>query len=733
MQSKGVTEIFRRKSTAGPEASLTAGRRTAARLFTGLAALFCCFLITTAVAGQSEFENRPVTDITIVFEDGDRGNGEAEQYRIIIRDTLGDTYAAVRMRDTLERLYRTGDIVSAIAEAENAGAGVALRFRLTRTTRARRVNVEVTGPPGQPITEQELLLRLSLLDPGAAVSEQELRDNANVVLEYLRDRGFFRSEVTFTQVAVPGEAAVDVNFRVSTGEQATVDTFTIQIAGFDTSGMVERLRLRPGTGFTRERLAQDVEKIREILRDDGFLAPRLEEPRVVYDSDTNTMSIAVTGTSGPTVEVVVDAERDRIGTRTQRRLLPVRREGTLDYAAIIEGERRLENYYQEQGYFFVDVVAICSVEPSLSESGTAIPNETEFLCSALASHELEGRTVTLTYRVDLNRRLRLVDIRLEGTDQFTIDEIRPALDTQVANIFGFIPLFGYGRGYTSERILEEDAATIRSLLRELGYRDAEVRVNQGVSPDGENLIITFIVEQGPATIVSHVDIVGNDAFTDDQLIALLPPLVGENYSHAKMRNAQRIIAEHYSQAGYFDASVDFSIDERTIDPVTGEGMFRVVINVNNEGGPVHISRIMVTGNERTNEAAILRASVLRSGGLLTAQDIYASEQNLYGSDAFSRVTIRPQPAGDRAEGGRYSDIIIEVEEQQPRLMQLGGGYSTDVGVSGFIDLRHINLFGNLWQGGGQIRMSQRRQIAQLDFVNPRFVRDGDRRYAPLTL
>ncbi len=704
-----------------------------ARLLGFVGAALLMLLFTLPVIGQAEFENRTITDIQIVFAGGDQGNGEAEQYRIIIRDTLGDTYTTVKMRDTIERLYRTGDVVAAVAEAQNVGAGVSLQFTLTRTTRARRVTVEVTGPPGQPVTEQELLLRLSLLDPGAAVSEQELQNNANVVLEYLRDRGFLQAEVAYSQTPVTGDASVDVNFRVNTGAQATIDIFDIQIDGFNTTGMAERLKLRPGTGFTRDRLAEDMQKIREILRDDGYLAPRLDEPRSVYDSDTNTMSIFVVGTSGPTVEVVVEAERDRIGTGTQRRLLPVAREGTLDYAAIVEGERRLENHYQEQGYFFVDVIAVCSVQPELVESGTSIPNETEFLCSALSSHELAGRNVTLTYRVDLNRQLRLVDIRLEGTDQFTIDEIKPALDSQEANIFGIIPLFGYGRGYTSERILEEDAATIRSLLRELGYRDAEVRVNQGVSPDGENLIITFVVEQGPATVVSHVEVTGNTAFTDDELIALLPPLVGENFSRAKLRNAQRIIAEHYSRNGYYDASVDFSIDERAVDPDTGEGIFRVAFNVTNEGGPVYVSRILVTGNERTNDEAILKAAVLRSGRLLTAQDIYASEQNLYASDAFSRVTIRPQPAGDRPDGGRFSDIIIEVEEQQPRLLQLGGGFSTDVGLSGFVDLRHFNLLGNLWQGGGQIRMSQRRQLVQIDFVNPRFIRDGERRYAPLTI
>ena len=110
--------------------------------------------------------------------------------------------------------------------------------------------------------------------------------------------------------------------------------------------------------------------------------PTLEEPRVVYDSEKNTIALCP-AKSGPTVEVDVEAEKDRVGERTQNKLFPLKREGTLDFAAIVEGERRLENYYQEQGYFFVNVTPVCSIEPPLATARTnVIKNETEFLLGA---------------------------------------------------------------------------------------------------------------------------------------------------------------------------------------------------------------------------------------------------------------------------------------------------------------------------------------------------------------
>ena len=96
------------------------------------------------------------------------------------------------------------------------------------------------------------------------------------------------------------------------------------------------------------------------------------------------------------------------------------------------------------------------------------------------------------------------------------------------------------------------------------------------------------------------------------------------------------------------------------------------------------------------------------------------------------MEIRPQAAGDGPNGSRLTDIIVNLEEQPARLLSYGGGFSTELGLSGFFDIRHINLFGNLWQGGARVKVSQRQQLVQFDFIHPRFLREGEKRFAPLT-
>lgn len=704
--------------------------------FCVLVLLFC-----SPIFAQNKYEDRQISNVEITFAEKGRERSATDQFLAIVRGALGAKYSAVKVRDALQALYDSGRIVSASVQATESGASaVNLRFLVKRKTQAERVNVVIGSAVGdKPITEQELLLKLNILNSGTAITDQTLRNNADLILEYLRERGYFKAEVTYSQRPLADETQVVVTFNVNPNAQAKVESFNINIEGFNAAKVKQNLKLQPGALFSREMLDQDLEKIRQALRDEKFLAPALDDARVVYDSEKNTINIDLSGKVGATVNVTVEAGEDvKVGEKTQFKLLSVKREGTLDYSAIIEGSRRLRNYFQEQGYFFAEVTAVCAVKPEFTESeASATQNETEVLCSALSGAELSNRVVDVRYKANLNRKLKLVDIRIEGTDKFTTADIQSVLDSREANLLGFIPYFGYGRGYTSAEILEKDRLTIKSLMRELGYRRAEVTVRQGVSLNGEDLIITFVIDEGAPTRITDVDITGNTSFSEATLLAKLPNLISKNLSRARARNGVKELAAFYSREGFYDAKVTYSIVEMGKDAATQEDLVKIVYNVENEGKKVFVNRILINGNDMTKREAILKVISLKSGKVLRSADIFTSEQNLYATDAFRIVEIKPEPAGENADGNRLSDILINVEEQKPRLITYGGGFSTDIGVNGFFDIRHFNLFGSLLQGGAQIRASRLKQLAQIDFINPRFLNDGKTadgvtRYAPLT-
>ena len=695
-------------------------------------------LFSVCLFAQNNFENRSISDIQISFVGTDTDVAAAEQFKLIAQSILIGDYSAVKIRETLQALYNTEKIISAQVEATPIGANqVNLRFIIKRKTQADKVTINIGNTVGDTeITEDQLLLRAGILNQGN-VTEQTLRRSADAIQTYLRDRGFYNSEVTFAQTPLGSANRIAVAFQVNPNAQAKVEKFAIDIEGFDATKVREDLRLKAGEYFSRRRLDEDVAKIREAILKQDYLAPRLTEPRVTFDPEKNSINIELTGEIGPKVNVKVEAGSEKVGEGTQTKLLPIRREGTLDYSAIIEGGRRLRNHFQEKGYFFVEVNAVCAVTPPFpANQANPAENNTESLCSSLASEDLDARVVDVTYQVNLNRRLRLEDIRIEGTDKITVEEIATVLDTQRASLLGLIPRLGYGRGYTSNEILEDDRKQIEAIMRELGYRRSRVRVRQGVSPTGDDLIITFVVEEGPVTRISDIDIESNKAFDDDRLKQELPPVIGKEFSRARARNGVQKLTQFYANEGYFDARVTYSIVElQQLGQLNaaGEEEVKIVYNIENEGKKVFINQILINGNDLTKREAILRAITLREGEVLKAVDIAQSEQYLYATDAFVRVEIKAEEAGETRAGDRQRNIIINVEEQKPRILNYGGGFSTDGGPFGSFDIRHVNIFGKLQQASALARMSRLRQLVQLNYLDPRFYGDGRNRWAPLNV
>src|SRR5205085_12484158 len=141
--------------------------------------------------------------------------------------------------------------------------------------------------------------------------------------------------------------------------------------------------------------------------------------------------------------------------------------------------------------------------------------EESFLCWHAV--DVSGLSVQIVYDVGRGRRFKLTDIRITGTSELTYLDVADDLKTQKASALGIIPYLGYGRGYTSTELLEQDRRTIKARMRDLGYRRANVDIRRGVALNGDNLIITFVVTPGTITRVAGVEFRGNQIYTESQL------------------------------------------------------------------------------------------------------------------------------------------------------------------------------------------------------------------------
>ncbi|HEX5835880.1 MAG TPA: POTRA domain-containing protein, partial [Pyrinomonadaceae bacterium] len=547
---------------------------------------------TAKNARIEDYEGRQITAVDVVFEGTPENPNVQAEFLALLKVAPNTQFSAVRVRDSLQALFDSGRVENARVEVVEQGAArtgpVQLRFVVKRQVQIGEVRIELGLVTGTPISVDELRARLNFVQPGTRLSQQLILRNANEIQVYLRDRGYFNATVEPVQTLGPRGIRATVVYRVTPGDQARVEAFNINITGFDTSTVRNTLTLQPQVPFTRDDLAADMAKLRDALIARNFLSPVIEDPRVERDPDKNTVRISVTGAVGPTVNVNVT--NYDISENTQRELLPVKREGNIDYSAIVEGARRIRNQLQEDGYFFAEVTEICRVSNPPAQLGQ---NGTQETCQNLNPTTLSGHNIEIEYQVERGRRFRLTDIRITGTNKLTYDDIAPNLKSQKQSAIGLIPFLGYGRGYTSLTLLEQDRRTVEAFMRDLGYRQARADVLQGVSIDGENLIITFNVTEGRLTRIAGVDVKGNQIYTEDRIRRELTTVIGAPFSRSQARADADKVAQLYSREGYVNARVDFSIVEL---PQKGDDdQVRLIYSITDEGAKVFINRILVNG------------------------------------------------------------------------------------------------------------------------------------------
>lgn len=701
--------------------------------------LLAFFVNADGASTFEDYEGRPISSIEITFEGSPPDPSAEAEFLSIIGIVPSSAFSAVSIRRSLQDLFNSERVANARVEViEGTGPNgstrgpLRLRYVIARQVQIGDVRFEITRPAGTPIPEDELRARVNLSQPGTRLTKQIIIRNTDELQVYLRDRGYFNAVVDSTEQLDASGTRATVIYRIVPGEQSRVSAFNIEIPGFDLSGVRPSIQLQSGAPFTRDALGEDIKRIRQALIDKEYLSPLLNEPKVVRDPEQNTITIDVTGKMGPKVVVLVPDYP--MSEKTKTDLLPVMREGNIDQSAIIEGERRLQNKLQEQGYFFADVTPVCTVTPPTPEFGE---NGTAATCETLNPDNLSGHNVEIRYDLERGRRLKLTDIRITGTNKLTLADVAADLRTQKASVLGLIPLLGYGRGYTSASLLEQDKRTVRSYMRDIGYRHADVTVLQGVSLNGENVIITFQVTEGPLTRIAGVEVRGNKIYTDQRLYDELKTVADSPFSRSQSRaNGERLLAL-YARDGYVDAHMEFSIVEL---PKKGDDeQVRLIYSITDEGDKVYINRIIVNGVtgdakiQRTKRDAIMRVIPIAEGDVLRSDRIADSERELYLTDAFRQVIIRTDAAGETLAGFKRRDVIIDVEEKKPRVMDYGGGFSTDTGALGLFEISNVNLMNKLRHGAMRLRASRLQQLLRFEYLDPRFARYGEKQFMPLAL
>ena len=307
-------------------------------------------------------------------------------------------------------------------------------------------------------------------------------------------------------------------------------------------------------------------------------------------------------------------------------------------------------------------------------------------------------------RIDIvpGPRLRIDDIVFHGNTALTDAKLRRVMDD--THRYRKWNIFTTSK-WLKEK-LEADKVLIVEAYNEAGYRDMRI-THDTVYRVEDKLMIEMTIDEGRPYYFRSISFYGNSKYTTEVLQSILKIEPGDRYD-AKALNTRingdpnsNDISSLYLNNGYLFANV------RPVEVKVENDSIDMEIRIR-EGRQATVRKVIVNGNERTNDHVVYREIRTRPGDLFSKADIMRTVRELGQLGYFDPRQITPVPIPDPVTG--TVDLEYTVVEQSTSQLELQGGWGayTVVGTLGlnFNNFSSRNLFNKkAWQplpaGDGQ--------------------------------
>lgn len=623
----------------------------------------------------------------------------------------------------------------------------AISFLTSSQAFAERVAaVNVTG---LATISEEKVVELIGIQPGDEFSLQEVDRS----IEYMRTWGVFdviRVSPTMT------DDGVILDYYV---EEATI------VASVDVTGnypyienkVRKRLTLHPGDVYTPERLLEQIERIKEFYKREGYIGTEVyveEEPR----PDVHGVALTFHISRGNqiryrSIEIVGnEAYPDGrfVSTINPYRAYSERR--------LRNSIRKLKDFYHKNGYPKarikvikkkidfddmriditidvnegpkVDVVFVGAEQTSrrlmrrritIFKEGAIDQFEIERSADALV--ELFGERGYPDAKVDWHKE---IDEKGIVIITFLIDEGPPKKirwlrfdDPEkvkrkklVENMENRQMKFGDHGAFKPDEI-EQDDAVILQTMKSKGYVDAQVGPWQvKPTPQGFALDVIVPIEAGPQTIVESVEFIGGDVLEKKRMLKAIEIRPGKPFDEPGMPEDRQRLLNFFADNGYPYAEIEQSF---TIDRTSNTADITYDIA---PGAFVTVGNIYIVGDVLTSQKAIKKAMDMKEGAPFSRKKLIDSQLSVRRLGPFSYVSIETVGIKERRD---VVHLKVKVEEQRPYMLDLGLNYSTDESFTGSLTFRNINAFGWAKTNAMALTAGQNLSRVEIRWLDPRFV------------
>lgn len=235
---------------------------------------------------------------------------------------------------------------------------------------------------------------------------------------------------------------------------------------------------------------------------------------------------------------------------------------------------------------------------------------------------------------------------------------------------------------------EDDKKVVINYYNSKGYRDAEITADTLYSVDVNKINIALKVDEGRKYYFRNIEWTGNYIHTDEILNKILDVEKGDVYNMELINRKLSFNPKGPDISGLYmdDGYLFFNV--RPIEVGIVGDSIDVEMRIY-EGEQATINKIIISGNDRTNDHVILRELTTLPGQKFSRSELIRSQQRLSQLGYFDPEQVNPNPIPNQTDG--TVDIEWSVVERPSDQVQLSGGWGGSFGFVGTLGLTFNNF------------------------------------------
>jgi len=432
-----------------------------------------------------------------------------------------------------------------------------------------------------------------------------------------------------------------------------------------------RVSAKVGGPFVPARLADDIRAIFSL----GFF----DDVQAKVDDFEGGIKLTFVVTERPFVRDINFSGNKRLDAAALQEKIDFKLGAVYNPVEVTRAAEKVKEAYEEEGYFEVGVT------PDVSK--------------------LPDGDVSVTFRIAEGRKMTIDKIVIEGAQGLKPDKIKEIMLTQEREFYIL-------RGTVQRQKLDQDVERVVSFYNDNGYIQARVEtVDTQVDRATARVTIRIVVAEGPQFKVGGLDITGNKVLPLEELRRRLRLKPDDIYSRSKLQDSVKGITDVYGTIGRTAADINpqiaLDVPNRKVN---------ITLEVT-EGPEVFIERINISGNTRSQEKILRRELPMAEGDLFTTGKLARAKQKLINLNYFEKVDTKTAPGSSKDK----IVVNIDVTEKPTGLFSIGGGYSSQDGALGTLDLSQNNFLGKGYQLFLKLRGGASTQQGSIGFTNPWFL------------